>query len=35
MILAALERCPSKAQAARELGISVRKIEYRIKEWQK
>ena len=34
MILAALERCPSKAQAARELGISVRKIEYRIKEWQ-
>jgi len=35
MILDALERCPSKAQAARELGISVRKIEYRIKEWQK
>ncbi len=35
MILAALERCPSKAQAARELGISVRKIEYRVKEWQK
>ncbi len=34
MILAALERCPSKAQAARELGISVRKIEYRIKEWR-
>ncbi len=34
MILAALERCPSKAQAARELGISVRKIEYRIKDWQ-
>ncbi len=34
MIEAALERCPSKAQAARELGISVRKIEYRIKEWQ-
>lgn len=34
MILAALKRCPSKAQAARELGISVRKIEYRIKEWQ-
>ena len=33
MILAALERCPSKAQAARELGISVRKIEYRLKEW--
>ncbi len=33
MIEAALERCPSKAQAARELGISVRKIEYRIKEW--
>lgn len=35
MIRAALERCPSKAQAARELGISVRKIEYRIKEWEK
>ncbi len=35
MILAALERCSSKAQAARELGISVRKIEYRLKEWQK
>ena len=35
MIQAALERCPSKAQAARELGISVRKIEYRIKEWQR
>ncbi len=35
MILAALERCPSKAQAARELGISVRKIEYRLKEWRK
>ncbi len=34
MIMAALERCPSKAQAARELGVSVRKIEYRIKEWQ-
>ncbi len=34
MIMEALERCPSKAQAARELGISVRKIEYRIKEWQ-
>ena len=34
MIQAALERCPSKAQAARELGISVRKIEYRIKDWQ-
>jgi DNA-binding NtrC family response regulator len=34
MILAALQRCPSKAQAARELGISVRKIEYRLKEWQ-
>ncbi|NPA24791.1 MAG: sigma-54-dependent Fis family transcriptional regulator [Deltaproteobacteria bacterium] len=33
MILAALKRCPSKAQAARELGISVRKIEYRLKEW--
>jgi DNA-binding NtrC family response regulator len=33
MILAALERCPTKAQAARELGISVRKIEYRLKEW--
>ncbi|MBN2706398.1 MAG: sigma-54-dependent Fis family transcriptional regulator [Deltaproteobacteria bacterium] len=33
MIQAALERCPSKAQAARELGISVRKIEYRLKEW--
>ena len=35
MILAALKRCSSKAQAARELGVSVRKIEYRIKEWQK
>jgi len=34
MILAALERCPSKAQAARELGISVRKIEYLVKAWQ-
>ncbi|MBN2809585.1 MAG: sigma-54-dependent Fis family transcriptional regulator [Deltaproteobacteria bacterium] len=34
MIQSALKRCPSKAQAARELGISVRKIEYRIKEWQ-
>lgn len=33
MIEAALKRCPSRAQAARELGISVRKIEYRIKEW--
>jgi len=33
MILAALKRCPSKVQAARELGISVRKIEYRLKEW--
>ncbi|HDS15806.1 MAG TPA: sigma-54-dependent Fis family transcriptional regulator [Proteobacteria bacterium] len=33
MILAALERCPTKTQAARELGISVRKIEYRLKEW--
>ncbi len=34
MILAALERCPSKAQAARELGISTRKIEYLLKAWQ-
>ena len=34
MILAALERCPSKAQAARELGISARKIEYLVKAWQ-
>ena len=35
MILAALQRCPSKAQAARELGISVRKIEYLVKDWAK
>ena len=34
MILAALERCTSKVQAARELGISVRKIEYLVKAWQ-
>ena len=35
MILKALERTKSKRQAARELGISVRKIEYRLKEWGK
>jgi DNA-binding NtrC family response regulator len=34
MIMAALKRCSSKVQAARELGISVRKIEYRLKDWQ-
>ncbi|OPX18784.1 MAG: hypothetical protein BZ151_12805 [Desulfobacca sp. 4484_104] len=33
MILRALERTKNKRQAARELGISVRKIEYKLKEW--
>ncbi len=33
MILRALERTKNKRQAASELGISVRKIEYRLKEW--
>ena len=33
MILRTLERTKNKRQAARELGISVRKIEYRLKEW--
>jgi len=33
MILSALERTNNKRQAARELGVSVRKIEYRLKEW--
>jgi DNA-binding NtrC family response regulator len=33
MILRALEKTKNKRQAARELGVSVRKIEYRLKEW--
>ncbi|MBW1644798.1 MAG: sigma-54-dependent Fis family transcriptional regulator [Deltaproteobacteria bacterium] len=33
MILSALERHGSKQAAARELGISVRKIEYRLRDW--
>ncbi|MBN2333726.1 MAG: sigma-54-dependent Fis family transcriptional regulator [Deltaproteobacteria bacterium] len=33
MILLALERLGSKKQAAKALGISVRKIEYKLREW--